>query len=326
VSPADESSPQGRAFTTGQPVIIGDLRDANSLSLPPFYADHGIISTVDVLIKGNSGPFGVLEIDSPEQHTYDDHDVDFLTGFANVLAVAVATSTRTDVLRRAIEKMSELVEEKDRLLAEKKVLATELHHRVRNNLQLVYGMLTNQLEDTGVNSTHDKDAMLAIARRVMTLATVYDHLLGSGMDRTIDFGKYLESLCGSLGELQNLAETRVGLSCDSASVVLDLDTVTALGIVVAELVSNSYGHAFPGGHGLIKVSLHYQAGTDVATLQIGDDGIGFTGEKSTRHGLKLIRSLVEQVRGTVELHSDHGTNWKISLPVDNLASRNPASL
>src|SRR6478735_4402735 len=68
VSEADETSPQGRAYTTGQPVIIRDLREANDFIFPAFYAEHAIVSTVDVLIKGVTGDsYGVLEIDSQVQ-------------------------------------------------------------------------------------------------------------------------------------------------------------------------------------------------------------------------------------------------------------------
>jgi two-component sensor histidine kinase len=149
VSRADVTSPQGRAFITEKPSICNDLRDDNDFKLPSFYAEHGIVSTIDVIIKGSDDqPYGVLEIDNNEQHDYDQHDIDFLTGFANVLAEAVATSARTSMLQGTIEWMKLLVEEKDRLLEQKKVLAEELQHRVRNNLQLVYGMLSKQLDDT----------------------------------------------------------------------------------------------------------------------------------------------------------------------------------
>ena len=143
-----QSSPQGLAFTTGKPSICNDLREDNNFKLPPFYAEHGIISTIDVVIKGDDRPYGVLEIDNDEQHDYDEQDIIFLTGFANVVAEAVATAARTAVLQATIEQMKILVEEKDRLLDQKKVLAEELQHRVRNNLQLVYGMLGKQLDDT----------------------------------------------------------------------------------------------------------------------------------------------------------------------------------
>ena len=102
VSPADTRTPQGRAYITGEPVIIRNLNAANNLSLPAFYGQHGIVSTIDVLIKSDDGPpYGVLEVDSPTPIAYDGHAISFLTGFANVLAEAVATQTRTQALRRS---------------------------------------------------------------------------------------------------------------------------------------------------------------------------------------------------------------------------------
>ena len=319
VSRADVTSPQGRAFVTGKPSICNDLRDDNDFKLPPFYAEHGIISTIDVLIKGRDDqPYGVLEIDNNRQHDYDQHDVDFLTGFANVLAEAVATSARTGILQGTIERMKVLVVEKDRLLEQKKVLAEELLHRVRNNLQLVYGMLSKQLEDTP--DTAGQRGIKAISRRVSTLAQVYDHLLGSEMTRTTDFGSYLKSLCLNLAEIQAAPGGGVTLNCDSDAIVLDLDVVTALGIVVAEVVTNSYDHAFPDGRkGSISVSVRRENG-DAATLTIGDDGTGFLPKaENKRHGLGLVRRLVEQVRGSATVDSGHGTVWTINIPVDRVA-------
>jgi two-component sensor histidine kinase len=317
VESANPSSPQGRAFVSGQPSICNDVRTDYNFELPTFYAAHGIVSTVDVVIhvKDDARPYGVLEIDNDEQHDYDQHDIDFLTGFANVLAEAVATSTRTATLQSTIARMKVLVEEKDRLLAQKKVLAEELQHRVRNNLQLVYGMLSKQLDDTPDKA--GQRGIKAIARRVSTLAQVYDHLLGAEMTRTTDFGRYVKSLCLNLAEIQGAPDGRVTLTCDSEPLTLDLDVVTSLGIVVAEVVSNSYDHAFPSGAGSIIVSLQKAFGEiDIATMTISDDGEGFKAQtESKRHGLGLVRRLVEQIRGTATLDSENGTVWTINIPV-----------
>jgi two-component sensor histidine kinase len=319
VSRADVTSPQGRAFITGKPSICNDLRDDNDFNLPAFYAEHGIVSTIDVVIKGSDEqPYGVLEIDNDRQHDYDQHDVDFLTGFANVLAEAVATSARTSTLRDTIERMKVLVADKDRLLEQKKVLAEELQHRVRNNLQLVYGMLSKQLDDTPDAS--GRRGLKAISRRVSTLAQVYDHLLGTEMTRTTDFGSYVKSLCLNLAEIQAVPDGSVTLHCDCDAIVLDLDVVTALGIVVAEVVTNSYDHAFPDGkRGSIIVSVR-RSGGDAATMTISDDGVGFLARtENKRHGLGLVRRLVEQVRGSAIVASDHGTVWTIKIPVEHPA-------
>jgi two-component sensor histidine kinase len=256
----------------------------------------------------------VLEIDNDKQHDYDQHDVDFLTGFANVLAEAVATSKRAAIMEKAVEQMKRLVEEKDRLLDQKKILAEELQHRVRNNLQLIYGMLNKRKEDAA--DAGGQKRINAIARRVSTMAQVYNHLLGTEMTRTTDFGSFVKSLCLNLAEFQATPSAGITLTCESESFILDLDVVTALGLVVAELVTNSYDHAFPAGKGTIAVAAHRDAtDPDTAVLTLSDNGAGFEEKNgSKRKGLGLVRRLIEQVRGTVVLESTDGTVWTIKFP------------
>jgi signal transduction histidine kinase len=127
VSRADMSSPQGRAFTTGEPSIIDNLQKDAGFDPPPFYAAHNIVSIIDVIIKGNDDqPYGILEIDNDRQHDYDQHDINFLTAFANVLAEAVSTASRGAALQVTVDLMKALVEEKDRLLDDKNAADQQL--------------------------------------------------------------------------------------------------------------------------------------------------------------------------------------------------------
>ena len=119
ISAADQSSTQGRAFVTGQPVVLKDLANSSGYVLPPFYAEHGIVATADVLIKGRAGPWGVLEVDSTHPRAFDKNDIAFLTGFANVLAEAAATSERMADLRRVIERKQILLAQTEKLLEER---------------------------------------------------------------------------------------------------------------------------------------------------------------------------------------------------------------
>ena len=114
------------------------------------------------------------------------------------------------------------------------------------------------------------------------------------------------------------AAAKVTLNCDSEVVILDLDVVTALGIVVAELVANSYDHAFPNGMGKIDVSVRRDPGNGaVASLVIRDNGQGFEPKSgSKRHGLGLVRRLAEQVHGNANVASASGTTtWTIDFPI-----------
>jgi two-component sensor histidine kinase len=315
VSRADESSPQGRAFVTGEPVIVHNLWEANGYVPPAFYAEHDIVSTLGVLIKSRVGPpFGVLEIDNTTVHSYDEHDIDFLTGFANVLAEAVATNSRNEILRTTLTGMTAMVAEKDRLLAERNLLAMELQHRVRNNLQLINDMVNTQLRQT--SDEVGRKGLQGIVRQIMALAEVYQHLLGGGMNGQIDFGAYAAALCAHLPDLQPVPESPIALSCETERLLVTLTSATALGVVLTELVSNSYEHAFPGRGGSIGVRVAPSEQADQGLITIADDGIGYLPTAETRrHGVGLARRLMQQVEGTLDVAGGAGTVWTLRFPV-----------
>jgi two-component sensor histidine kinase len=211
-----------------------------------------------------------------------------------------------------METLHAAVTRMENLVAEKAVLAQELQHRVRNNLQLVYGMLEEQLREARI----ERDGIEGIARRVMTLAEVYNHLLGSGMSQEIDFGDYITSLCVNLTALQGHDKAGIALACHTVPMGLDLDSVTVLGIVVTELVSNSYSHAFADGKGTIRVALGRVGDTSDGLLTVSDDGAGFRpGVSDKRRGLALMRRLMSQIGGTLEVRSDHGVTCNMRFRV-----------
>jgi two-component sensor histidine kinase len=338
---AQDSSPQGRAFVSRGPVACGDLSANPTFVRSSLYSEHGINSTINVVIgndyQPSRWPYGVLAIDSTALHDYDPYDIDFLTGIANILAASFDAAKRNAALQIAADRVRVMVDDrkqflatesarldsKNRLLDEKTEIAREMQHRIRNDFQLVYGMLSDQLlAGTDTDATR---GVRAIARRVMTLAQVYDHLLGAELSGTVDFNSYLESLCAGFAALENAEHPEVKLTCHGEPVILDLDTATALGLAVSELIANSYAHAFPDDTGSIGVSLSLNTGGS-ATIVFSDDGMGFVDPgDSSRYGLPLVKRLIEQVGGSATLRSDHGTEWTLKFPVPAISSPGASS-
>jgi two-component sensor histidine kinase len=321
------------ASVTGAPASGNDLGEDNECVLPPFPAEHGFASAMGRAVAGSDNPCrapgsgnggfqrdcgqncGVRESDSNMRRHYDQHDIDFLIGFANVLAAAVATSSRAPVPTASVG-------EKDRPLEPKEVMAADLRHLVRNNLQLICGMLGRQFDDTANEA--GQRGIRSIALRVTTLAQVYGHLRGTGMACTANFGSYVQALCRNLASIHATPMGTVMLACDGERVILGLDTVAALGIVVAELVTNCYDHAFcdTGSPGTISVSVyHDREDASAATMTVSDNGHGFepaAGNK--RQGIGMVQRLVEQISGTAAVKSGHGgTLWTVRFPAPEAA-------
>jgi two-component sensor histidine kinase len=216
---------------------------------------------------------------------------------------------------QTIKKMKAQVVAQDQLLITSATMTEELNHRVRNNLHLVQAMLNNHL--LMVSSPAEKASVDAIIRCVVTIAALYDHLLGTGMSRTINLGNYITSLCQTLPGLQLDRNKDVKLVCAVEPLLVDLDSVTVIGLVIAESVSNSYKHAFAAGVGNIDVILQRSEETaDQAILTVRDNGPGFVERPgSRRHGLGLLHRLMQKVNGTADLRVDQGTVWTFRFAV-----------
>jgi GAF domain-containing protein len=193
--PVDQTTPAGRTFVTGKPVITTDTGALPASTFPPFFARHGIVSSLCVPIQGSSGTFGTLGVDCTGPRVFEDHDVEFLRGFARVVAEAISRIRRRRALDRALQK-------KEALADERGVLLREMQHRVRNHLQLIQSSLS--IQERRTEDIAAWQGFQEVAGQVLALSTLYDHLLGVGMGRTIELRAYLSSLCDSMGQVTGL--------------------------------------------------------------------------------------------------------------------------
>jgi two-component sensor histidine kinase/CheY-like chemotaxis protein len=331
LSPAESNSPQGRAFIFRGPVICGDLSRDTTFVRSSLHTDYGILATLNVVIPSTFHafrvPYGVLAIDSPAQHHYDSCDIDFLTGIASVLAQAVDSARRKVALQIANHRLQDMIDDRDHLLlaqsalletknlllGERTLFVRDMLHRVHGNFQLIYGMLSNQLQIT--TDAAQTRSISGIARRVMTLAQIHDDLLTTGLRQTIDFGAFLPSLCYSFEALDIAQQPNVKLEYHCERVELDLDSVTAVALVISELVQNSYTHVFPDGKGSISLALSAGLSGDDAMIVFTDDGIGvLESDGNNLRGLGFVNRLMEQLGGSATHHSDHGSRWVLKFP------------
>ena len=194
----------------------------------------------------------------------------------------------------------------------------ELNHRVKNNLAMVSGLL--QLQARGAPG-RVRDELLKAASRVQSIAEVHDSLSrGAAVDR-VNFGTYLQDLCASLRRSLDLEE-RIVLEVVAEPEVLPLDTAISLGMVVNELVTNAVKYGCPPGE-LGRIAVCFSLSPDGFLLRVRDHGSGLPPDAAGGGGLgmRLVRSLLEQLGGEMKVENGGGATFLISVPSEDRATQ-----
>ncbi len=201
-------------------------------------------------------------------------------------------------------------------LKEKEVLLKEIHHRVKNNLQIISSLLN--LQSAEIEDPKASQKFRESQDRVRAMALIHERLYQSSDLAKIDFSGYVRSLTGHLLRSYKVNANAIRLNLDVDSVPMNLDVAIPCGLIINELVSNAFKYAFPQGEGgEIKVYFA-ENGDRKLKLIVQDNGIGFpenaNPEGSDSLGLKLVRSLTEQLGGAVNYRSQDGFVCDISIP------------
>jgi len=216
------------------------------------------------------------------------------------------------------ERAGELVEVNRKLsasLAEKEVLLREIHHRVKNNLQVVSALL--QLQAAQCPERKVQVMFEESQQRVRSMALVHERLYRSHDLARVNFGDYLRSLCESLRLSYRAVDVDIRVESEHAD--LALDQAIPCGLLVNELVSNCFKHAFPeGGGGRIRIGLDpIEARAGMICLRVQDNGVGLpSGVKGAdSFGLRLVDALVEQLHGSLAMTNGDGTTVEVIFPL-----------
>jgi two-component sensor histidine kinase len=298
---ADHASPAGYALLTGEPVTSEDLENDQRFRCPEVLRRHGIRSAVNVIIRGNDAPFGVLEVDSQQTRRFTEDDANFLQGYANLLAAAI------DRLRTH-RRLAEAAQQKD-------VLLHELQHRVKNSLQIIISLVSLQRRKAAHKETHDD--LDVIASRIEALRVMYDKLYLVDHHGELDFGAYLEELCSSLLHFQLAERKSIRLELRCARLQVNLDRSVPLGLLTSEFVLNSLKHAFPDGRGGTLTVWLEAVDEQRARLLLADDGSGMSVDPAGGRGsgIGLIEQLADQADATLTWDRAAGTRVELVFPV-----------
>ena len=217
--------------------------------------------------------------------------------------------------------ISERIKSEERIkssLTEKEVLLKEIHHRVKNNLQVVSSLLYLQSEQ--LKDQYGRDMLKQSQNRVKSMALVHERLYQSDDLAKIDFAEYIRNLSAHLFHSYGLDPRRIILNTIVEEVFLSIETAIPCGLIINELVSNALKHGFPDDNqGEITIRLTMEP-EDHLTLVIHDDGVGLPESVDFRDtesmGLHLVMTLVRQIGATIELDSTGGTKYEIVFEAD----------
>lgn len=198
-------------------------------------------------------------------------------------------------------------------IQEKEVLLRELHHRVKNNLQVMTSLLGLQSEL--LKDKKAKEALRVTQMRVKSIALIHEELYQAKDLAKVNFGEYLKLLVENLSDVYN-AEPRIQFHLDLNGSQLNVDTAVPCGMIVNELVTNSLKYAFPDNRGgNINIHLHPIEDSQFLLI-IEDDGVGIRKDMDIAHhdslGMQLVQILAQQLNGKVDMESGHGTRFKVT--------------
>lgn len=242
------------------------------------------------------------------------------------------------VVQQDITERKQAEEQIKTSLREKEVLLKEIHHRVKNNLQIVDSLLQMQARRTKERQV--AEILLDSQNRIASIALVHEKLYRSEDLANIDFGQYIPDLTTHLFDTYNVSSDTITLTIQVDPISLEIDTAIPCGLIINELVSNSLKYAFPANReGEIQIEFYANSDSPnsyrdtrqterlcgtldspphTLMLIVRDNGIGipdeFDIENTQSLGLTLVQGLVEQLEGTIELAHSQGTEFRITFP------------
>ena len=266
-------------------------------------------------------PDGPRSITSEYRIVWDNGEVRWVSVRAKSYFVEDFADSTPSHLIGAIRDISESKGSEERVrasLREKEAMLKEIHHRVKNNLQIVTSLLS--LQAIGNLNPESVSLLQESRNRVRSMALVHETLYGSDDFGRIELASYLDQLCSHLLRSYGIDSSRIHLNLRANKVSLTLERAIPFGLIVNELVSNSLKYAFPDGQsGNILVHVH-RTDDHFYMLTVGDDGIGlpdaFDIKLLKSLGLQLVSDLSAQLTGSLTWTNNAGAHFQLKFPIE----------
>jgi PAS domain S-box-containing protein len=202
-------------------------------------------------------------------------------------------------------------------LREKDLLLSEVHHRVKNNLQVIHSLLN--LQSDRVTDPRASELITESQNRIKTMSLIHQTLYESKDFARVDFGKFLDSLVPNLVSSYSPVPGRVAVRIDSSNIMLPIDLAIPSGLIVNELISNALKHGFPDARrGQIEIELEGDA-NQMVRLSVSDDGVGIpeavTMSGGDTLGLELVTLLADQLGATITFNRRNPTRFSLLFKV-----------
>jgi PAS domain S-box-containing protein len=223
------------------------------------------------------------------------------------VAVDITAAKQLEEVRKAEEQLQAS-------LRDKEVLLKEIHHRVKNNLQIVYSLL--RLQYRRVEDRFAAEILMEAQNRIKAIALIHEKLYRSENLSQVNLTQYVPNLVAGLLHSYQTSSKPIQLNTDIEPISLDLDAAIPCGLILNELITNALKYAFPGDRlGEIRVKF-YKNPDHTATLVVQDNGIGLPRELNIAQtdslGLGLVQDLVQQINGCLSIDRTQGTIFKIT--------------
>jgi PAS domain S-box-containing protein len=262
---------------------------------------------------------GLVEIgDGQDERTFTDHEISLIQLLADQAASAIENARLYEHAQEEIAERKRAEAQIRASLKEKEVLLQEIHHRVKNNLQVVSSLLN--LQSRGIQDEATLEMFQESQNRIQSMALIHEKLYRSQDLARIDLAEYVRNLATDLVRTYRAQSGPVNLKINAADVFLSIDKAVPCGLIVNELICNALKHAFSARRSNaeeneIRVDLSSDHEQQV-TLVVGDNGVGFPKDLDFQTldslGLRLINTLIGQLEGAIELNSNDGAEFKIT--------------